>query len=395
MDQDEIDAADLLTLIQNDEFDTIDATSAIKFTGSGDQRRLVFSDSSFLTSPSPRLEFLDLPSTLKLGDQLEIVLHFDQSIGDVDQNSSLTFPDGVVAAYQADRSDPQAGELHFRYQVQEGDILNGSFSDDSVTFSQENVTDNYLPANTNLSDDIDLTIDGVSPVLMRIAAPSQIFSRNQTISFSLEFSEPVTAQNDSVPSLRMTNGMQANLTTDSSSASSTQQFDLLIADNITDTQELRIDALLGQFVDRAGNLFEASTLPSLEEPPRIAPWMLDVDGDNRLSLYTDGIMIIRTLIGLPDPTSGFGSSFFGAFHGRHSAEVTRQNLTSMFEAGFFDFDQNGTQSLYTDGIQLIRYLVNPSLLNPISSDAILGQNSPFISASDLIPHFNQLNPELI
>ena len=108
-------------------------------------------------------------------------------------------------------------------------------------------------------------------------------SRNQTISFSLEFSEPVTAQNDSVPSLRMTNGMQANLTTDSSSASSTQQFDLLIGDNITDTQELRIDALLGQFVDRAGNLFEASTLPSLEEPPRIAPWMLDVDGDVELN----------------------------------------------------------------------------------------------------------------
>ena len=120
------------------------------------------------------------------------------------------------------------------------------------------------------------------------------------------------------------------------------------------------------------------------------PFNLDIDGDNQASLYTDGIMIIRRLIGLDQCTSGFDSAFFNE-SGRHTAARVEERLDEAFNNGFFDFNQDGKTSLYSDGILLIRYLISPQLL--LDSGDIIGQNSLFTNEPEkLIGLFEALEP---
>ena len=115
---------------------------------------------------------------------------------------------------------------------------------------------------------------------------------------------------------------------------------------------------------------------------------LDVNGDGKVSLYTDGIMVIRRLIGLETCTDGF--SFDQP--GMRTAEETDQLLDYAYDQGFFNFDQVGDRpSLYTDGILMIRYLISPGLVS--QSNDLIGAGSPYKdNAEGLISMFDSLRP---
>ena len=103
-------------------------------------------------------------------------------------------------------------------------------------------------------------------------------------------------------------------------------------------------------------------------------------------------MIIRRLIGLDQCTSGFGSEFFNE-NGRHSAARVEERLDEAFNNGFFDFNQDGKTSLYSDGILLIRYMISPQLLQ--SSGELIGQDSPFNNNPEqLMAAFHALEPSV-
>ncbi|MEB3241903.1 MAG: choice-of-anchor U domain-containing protein, partial [Synechococcus sp.] len=117
---------------------------------------------------------------------------------------------------------------------------------------------------------------------------------------------------------------------------------------------------------------------------------LDFDGDGQVSLYTDGIWAIRRFIGLESCTTGFSDDYF-AQNGRRSAEQVDALLDQAFDAGFFDFDQNGKTSLYTDGILLIRHLISPGLID--ASAEVISADSPFKTTPSLLNEvFDQLKP---
>lgn len=101
---------------------------------------------------------------------------------------------------------------------------------------------------------------------------------------------------------------------------------------------------------------------------------LDVDGDGTVSLYTDGILLIRQLIGLENPSHGFDDAFFSRPGCRSAAEID-SFLLQADQGGFLDFDGDGRTSLYTDGILMVRYLIAPELL--MQSDELIGAGSPF------------------
>ena len=118
---------------------------------------------------------------------------------------------------------------------------------------------------------------------------------------------------------------------------------------------------------------------------------LDVDGDGKVNLYTDGIMIIRRLIGLDTCTSGFADDYFKS-NNRYTAERVDALLDQAYSAGTFDFDQNGKTNLYTDGILLIRHLISPSLI--ANSTDIISADSDFKSNPEgLNAVFEALKPE--
>lgn len=100
---------------------------------------------------------------------------------------------------------------------------------------------------------------------------------------------------------------------------------------------------------------------------------LDVNGDGVVGLYSDGIALIRTLIGLDSPSSGlFPDTTSGS---TRSAAMVDQFLLHSFESGLLDFDQDGMTRLYSDGVLLIRHLIDPALV--LRSGDLLGSASPF------------------
>ena len=128
----------------------------------------------------------------------------------------------------------------------------------------------------------------------------------------------------------------------------------------------------------------------MSRPIEIRPqeFSLDIDSDGRVSLYTDGIMVIRRLIGLETCTDGF--SFEQP--DMRSAEETDELLDYAYEQGLFNFDQAGDHpSLYTDGILMIRYLISPGLVS--QSNDLISAGSPYKdNAEGLISMFDSLMP---
>lgn len=122
---------------------------------------------------------------------------------------------------------------------------------------------------------------------------------------------------------------------------------------------------------------------------------LDINGDGVCSLYTDGIMIIRKLIGLEDCTQGFASETFDPDKGRRTAQEANAYLSKAMDDKSLDFNHDNTTSLYTDGILLIRYLIEPSLINSsqglINNESLFHQHqSPYASTEAMKSYFDFL-----
>ena len=141
------------------------------------------------------------------------------------------------------------------------------------------------------------------------------------------------------------------------------------------TSPERFDPLMGDSTklhtqvsdDLTGELIFSGTV-------KLTAFNLDVDGDGSVSLYTDGILLIRQLIGLQNPSQGFDNTVFSRPGVRSAAEID-SFLLQADQGGFLDFDGDGRTSLYTDGILMVRYLIAPELL--MQSDELIGAGSPF------------------
>ena len=134
--------------------------------------------------------------------------------------------------------------------------------------------------------------------------------------------------------------------------------------------------------------FGFSSQPLVLQP---ASFSLDVDGDGKVNLYTDGVMIIRRLIGLDTCTSGFADDYFNT-NNRYSAEQVDALLDYAYDENLFDFDQNDKTSLYADGILLIRNLISADLI--AGSADIIASDSPFkTNPEGLNAVFAALKPE--
>ncbi|MEB3241104.1 MAG: hypothetical protein VKJ31_03570 [Synechococcus sp.] len=161
------------------------------------------------------------------------------------------------------------------------------------------------------------------------------------------------------------------------------------------TSGATVDSITGSTINVTSSPFDRPQNTSFSADPihlMPTPFSLDVDGDGKASLYTDGIMIIRRLIGLETCTTGFGKEFFNA-NNRHSAEQVDALLDQAYETGKFDIDRSGNTSLYTDGIMLIRYLISPGLID--QSNELIADNSEFKdNTTQLKDALNTLNPSL-
>ena len=389
----------------------LDASSVQVLTGSEFERRQVFGDSKITIPPSGRWHSVPADGVFGIGESLEFVLAFDQPM----QWNGSTLPvlqlsDGLTAELDLEASTIESGHLLFRHQTTEGQLVEDlTIGNDSLLLAS--VSDLTNSAGDLISGieafDAAVAIDGALPTVL-VSVAGRVYRPGEVINYSLEFSEPVRWQGNSEtisrPSLLLSNGSEAKLASDIdlSSFANTHHFDLLIGAEPTPVDHLQVDKLLGEgfFVDHVGNAMAAHHQHELAV--RNAPdvrsfgWNLDVNGDNKVDLYTDGIILIRYLLfGGDSPDLVVGN--LATDSNRSSAEIV-EYLQLGESAGFLDLDRSGGPvSLYSDGLLMIRGLLglNGSSLvkNVISAQSLLlpidGNNDNPILPTEL--DSNQVN----
>ncbi len=90
-------------------------------------------------------------------------------------------------------------------------------------------------------------------------------------------------------------------------------------------------------------------------PIQIVDWSLDVDGDGSVRPFTDGLLVMRYLFGFTGPSllrKAINSSGL-----RSNPDNITGWLDSGFDSGWLDFDGDGQSLAFTDGLLLMRGLV--------------------------------------
>ena len=95
----------------------------------------------------------------------------------------------------------------------------------------------------------------------------------------------------------------------------------------------------------------AATL-SLTPPPS-----LDVDGNGTVGLLTDGLLLVRYLIGTRGPALTNLAVADDAHEDRDTHEEIIAYLQGLVDGDVLDVDGNGTVGLLTDGLLMVRYLI--------------------------------------
>ena len=107
---------------------------------------------------------------------------------------------------------------------------------------------------------------------------------------------------------------------------------------------------------------------------------LDVDGNGTVGLLTDGLLLVRYLIG----TRGAALTNLALASDAHADRDTHQEIAAylqgLVDGDVLDVDGNGTVGLLTDGLLIVRYLIDirgPELTNlALASDARADRNEP-------------------
>jgi hypothetical protein len=108
---------------------------------------------------------------------------------------------------------------------------------------------------------------------------------------------------------------------------------------------------------------------------------LDVDGDGQVKPLTDGLMIIRKLLGPAFDADALTFKAIGSGATRTTAEI-HDFIQSGIDGGMLDIDKNGKTAPLTDGLMVIRRLLGPAFDGDALTFKALASDSPYFGKSD-------------
>ena len=119
-------------------------------------------------------------------------------------------------------------------------------------------------------------------------------------------------------------------------------------------------------------------------------WSLDIDGNGEVSALTDGILVIRYLLGFSsgDATWIDGAVAAGAI--RTSASLIEDYIRTGLAS--LDIDGNGEVCALTDGILVVRYLLGVSSDGPAWIDGVVSSGANRASAEEIEIYMATLIP---
>ena len=119
---------------------------------------------------------------------------------------------------------------------------------------------------------------------------------------------------------------------------------------------------------------------------------LDVDGNGTVGLLTDGLLLVRYLIDIRGSALTNLALADNAHADRDTHEEIAAYLQGLVDDDVLDVDGNGTVGLLTDGLLIVRYLIDirgPELTNlALASDAHEDRNEP----DEIVAYLDSLVP---
>ena len=99
-------------------------------------------------------------------------------------------------------------------------------------------------------------------------------------------------------------------------------------------------------------------IDNVELRGRVFDLSLDVDGNGEVGLLTDGLLLVRYLIDIRGPELTNLALADNAHEDRDTPEEVAAYLQGLVEGDVLDVDGNGTVGLLTDGLLIVRYLID-------------------------------------
>ena len=107
---------------------------------------------------------------------------------------------------------------------------------------------------------------------------------------------------------------------------------------------------------------------------------LDVDGNGSVGLLTDGLLMVRYLIDIRGPELTNLALPDDAHEDRDTHQEIAAYLQGLVDGDVLDVDGNGTVGLLTDGLLIVRYLIDirgPELTGgAVAGNARADRNEP-------------------
>ena len=267
--------------------------------------------------------------------------------------------------------------------------LNGTATERNQVFNADRIR-------LNLADD-------QPPEVVGITSSTTVIAPSSTVSFWVEFSEPVEV--DPVigvtPQLTLSNGLTANWINPQSGStdpSAKQLFDLVTGASLETALDVQPTAMLGleAFQDQAGNsaLGVDSAVLGFSDG-LTAGWTLDVDNDGQVTALGDGLMVIRHLFG----TAFQGEALINKAIGPDSpyltssmesaAQAVSDHIQLGINSGLLDVDRDGQVTALGDGLMVIRHLFGEIFQGEALINKAISQSSALIPPGEELTRLNR------
>ena len=104
---------------------------------------------------------------------------------------------------------------------------------------------------------------------------------------------------------------------------------------------------------------------------------LDVDQDGQVTPFSDGLMVIRKLLG--DAFKGDALTQKAVSNNAGlSTDSIHAFIEKGIESGSLDVDGDGVVTAFSDGLMIVRYMLGSGFIGPALVDKALGHESPFL-----------------
>jgi hypothetical protein len=221
-------------------------------------------------------------------------------------------------------------------------------------------------------------LQGYSDVTLEVSFPAHAVSAVQLLSSdATDVRDQVVSPDLVSPSLSSLTGRMTLVVHDPAAGALNPVFGLSFEPEFERFDPLTGQPLVVEFVYQGFDAFSSSSL--FHGQIQATAFNLDVDGDGSVNAFSDGLMVIRKLLGAGFAGEALTSKALPLGATRDSEQI-HQFIEMGVASGDLDLDGDGTVSAFSDGLILIRHMLGFNRDDLL--DKALSPDSPLMAHAD-------------